>query len=78
MGTDQLAKLAGEDYRVPQKKWDLFLISIFIKLNANLPGIYFIRKVGSINLSAVQKHFCMILGKRDISQSEWDIKSTKL
>ena len=35
---------------------------------------WFIWKVGSIALSGVQKHFCIISGSRDISKTIWGIR----
>ena len=35
---------------------------------------WFISKVGTIALSGVQKHFCIISGSRDISKTIWGIR----
>ena len=51
-----------------------FMISITIKLNTKLLGIYLFRKVGSIVPPGIQKHFCTISGSRGKSQKMWGIR----
>ena len=57
-----------------KKRGISFAISISIKLNTNLLGIYLSRKMGSTALSGVQKHFCTISGSQGISKPIWGIK----
>ena len=57
-----------------KKRGICFAISISIKLNTNLLGIYLSRKMGSTALSGVQKHFCTISGSQGISKPIWGIK----
>ena len=65
-------------YRMPQKKVWCFMISISIKLNTNMQGIYLIWKVGSIVPSGVQKYFWTILESRDIRKTIWCIRCQEL
>ena len=55
-----------------------FMISISVKLNTNLLDIYLILKVGSIDLSGVQKHFCTISGSRGKSKTILDNRFQEL
>ena len=69
-----LNQKCGQVQGASKKRGICFLISISIKLNTNLLGIYLICKVGSIAQSRVQKHFCTISGSRGISQKIWSTR----
>ena len=56
---------------VSKKSGICFMITISIKLNTNLLGIYLIWKVGSIAPSGVQMHFYAISGSCGISKKIW-------
>ena len=62
---------------VSKKGGICLMISISVKLNTNLLDIYLNLKVGSIDPSGVQKHFCTISGSRDISKLKRGIRFRK-
>ena len=61
-GSSQISMLVGTGCL--KKMRFVYMISISVKLNANLLDIYLILKVGSIDLSGVHKHFCTIFWSR--------------
>ena len=69
-----MSKIQG----VSKRSGICFMISISIKLNTNLLDIYLILKVGSIDLSGVQKHFRTISGSRGKSKTILDNRFQEL